>query len=151
MNPHHTGDQEPADNGRNSETVKDAYSVSDNEYLRVISMLAKGVREGDKTSRDAFELACAHGLTWLANPERARELDVQAAQASPVALFLVGVRYVHGLGVAMDASKAESFLEASFYHGFTSAAYYLYCLYSKGVGIVPQNKEKAEHWRRLAE
>jgi TPR repeat protein len=78
------------------------------------------------------------------------ELEEAAAQGGdPVALYLTGWRYLHGLGVHQDFAEATRRLEAASATGMGSAQLTLGLMYAHGFGV-PQDYVEAYVWASLS-
>ena len=79
------------------------------------------------------------------------EIEKRArAKGSPDEMLSIGNRYLRGIGVKRDPSKAVGWLKRSAELGNAKAQYALGILYNKGLGI-PQNLIKAYKWFSLAD
>ena len=82
------------------------------------------------------------------NTKRAANLTVwtKAAEAGiPEGQILLGLRYLHGMGVAADEAAAVNYLGQAAEQGYMDAQFNYGVCFVKGIGV-PQDDKEAEKW-----
>ena len=132
-------------NKRKMRIVMSALSIS---LLTTLSLTLAGCGEkpAGTTTKTAVSAATAKDLT---PEEKFSETKREAEAGDADAQFLLGARYINGMGVPKDSIKAVEWWQKAAAQGHADAQFLLGLMYADGEGV-PQDSVKAVEWLQKA-
>lgn len=119
--------------------------AQENNYKRAAAYYLMGARDGSHRCETNFL-----NLSFPGNEEEIFQLLRNMADEirSPSAQYMVGIRFINGVGVTKNPEEGIAYLEKAVVQGHRAASVYLAGIYLKGE-LVPQDIGKANELMRI--